>query len=96
MAYKIQYGPKSNTPNRVNGLYRWIIGVLILASVCTWINRRYPDQLQQFRYQLLPWTQPGVADAVNVFAEQVSEGVPVADAVDAFCWGIIEDAGLSS
>lgn len=93
VAYRIDYGSGMQYRRAERG------GVLRLQTMtAAWllvftlvVSRVWPEGTQRLRQYLLPGGQP-VQTAFQAMTEQLRSGVPVEDALTAFCIQIIEDA----
>ncbi len=92
MSYSIRYGPDRPRSAPKKRSYFGLVGVVLVIMVCAVaIGWSIPQQAEQFKQALLPWTRSEVRAAFADLQENVREGQPLQDALTAFCLEIIHD-----
>ena len=93
MSYSIHYGPdKPDTGSKRKG-YAGLIGAILIVLICAFaIGWAIPEQTKEFVQALFPWTRTEVSIALAQLRENIKTGQPLADAVSAFCQGILNEA----
>ena len=92
LSYKISYGKPMpvERPNK-----RMIWPLFLLLSLCALGVGFYvcSDALRPLTESLFPWTRPSVQKALSMLTDEIGNGIPVSDAVAAFCEEIVHGAG---
>ena len=84
MSYRIRYdhGRKRNC-GRDNKLLP--LAILLLMLALTNIVYTISGNLSAMRYRLMPWTRQDVQEAYAVFCDDLAEGKPLSNSLEAFC-----------
>jgi hypothetical protein len=95
MSYTIHYGPEIQKLSPKKNGYAGFVGAVIILMVCSVaIGWAIPRQAEQFVQALFPWTRMEVRATLADLREEVKDGMPMADAISAFCHEIIYEAKI--
>lgn len=94
MSYRVDYHSEEKEKHRQGKG-----GVVLSALLCfllflIFVQLFWPEGQQALRAMILPGASENVWSAADDMVRQIREGEPVADTVDAFCRGVLQDAGL--
>lgn len=95
MSYTIHYGSEMPKFSPKKKSYAGLVGAVIIIMVCSAaIGFAIPRQAEQFVQALFPWTRMEVRSTLADLREEVKDGMPMADAISAFCHEIIYEAKI--
>ncbi len=83
MAYKIQYGSRTNNTERRRGGRLFALTLAFFALFAVAAYQLVPEQLEALRKLLFADLQ------VDALLEDLQEGASISDAVSAFCQGLL-------
>ena len=93
MGYRIIYGGKDPlTKNKKAGFMPVIAVVCIFLLGIYIIGGGGGTRMQRFQQMLMPWTQPHVQEALDIFQTDLRRGVSFPEAAEAFCRELIHEA----
>ncbi len=93
MSYSIHYD--SDNPNFIpqkKPLFGFVGAILVIMVCAVAIGWAIPQQVDQFREALFPWTREETKAAFSELRDDLRQGEPLPDAVTAFCLEIIHDS----
>ena len=93
MSYCISYGSDKNLIRFHRKDYRGIILLSFVTALIIGVRVFLPGVIDSFLDILNPLDEYGM-QAFSVMMDQVYQGMPVGEAVDAFCNSIIEHANI--
>lgn len=95
MGYQIRYDAGKAVKTGLKERKASAIGVLAagLAVVCLLMRLIWPAGVDKLRQMVFPGDPEVTGRAAEQMVSQIHEGVPVGDAVQAFCREILDEAG---
>ena len=97
MGYQIRYDAGKAVKTGLKERKRSAVGMVAaaLVAVCLLVRLFWPAGADKLRQAVMPGDPEITGRAASEMVSQIHEGVPVGDAVQAFCRQILDEAGYS-
>lgn len=91
MAYRIEYGPPFQPPQKKRSTTRLrIMTAACLLLFVLLVRQAWPEGTEKLRQFLLPGEPTVTQEAFYSMIEGIQDGVPMGDALTAFCQQIVD------